>query len=91
MGTKVFINGGKIEMEENGTMQQETKFCKECGQKIAKKAVICPLCGCQVEETHGGNNPQIVITNSNLNQNRNVNAGIQPIGKAIDKWISFFL
>ena len=32
-------------MEENTTVMQETKFCKECGQKIAKKAVICPHCG----------------------------------------------
>lgn len=34
--------------------QGNTKFCKHCGGKIAEKAVICPLCGCQVEQI--GNN-----------------------------------
>ena len=80
-------------MEEATTIQQETKFCKECGQRIAKKAVICPLCGCQVEETKTETAPQIVINNSNQNQNtnNNVNAGI-PLGARLRrKWVSFFL
>lgn len=25
----------------------ETKFCSECGQKIKRRAEICPLCGCR--------------------------------------------
>ncbi len=42
------------------------KFCSECGQKIAKKAVVCPSCGCSAEEK--SSSPQIVIQNSNQNQ-----------------------
>ena len=77
-------------MEENATVTQETKFCKECGQKIAKKAVICPHCGCQVEETQQAA-PQIVINNSNQNTNSNVNAGLPVGAKLKRKWVSFFL
>lgn len=78
-------------MEENATVQ-ETKFCKECGQKIAKKAVICPLCGCQVEETKT-EAPQIVINNSNQNQNTNNNAnfGVPYGARMRNKWTAFFL
>ena len=77
-------------MEENATVAQETKFCKECGQKIAKKAVICPHCGCQVEETQQAS-PQIVINNSNQNTNSNVNAGVPFGAKLKRKWVAFFL
>ena len=66
----------------------ETKFCKECGQKIAAKAVICPHCGCQVEETQAAQ-PQIVINNSNQNSNQNVTAGVP--GNAKNKWVAFLL
>lgn len=81
-------------MQESNTATQETKFCKECGQKIAKKAVICPHCGCQVEETQASNAaPQIVINNSNQNQNTNQNMnGAIPIGARLrNKWVAFFL
>ncbi len=81
-------------MDGNSTIQQETKFCKECGQKIAKKAVICPHCGCQVEETkaEAAVTPQIVINNSNQNQNQNsVNATV-PFGARLrSKWVALFL
>ena len=30
--------------------QASTKICKYCGGTIADVSVICPLCGCQVEE-----------------------------------------
>ena len=80
-------------MEENTTVQ-ETKFCKECGRKIAKKAVICPHCGCQVEEAKSEAAPQqIVINNTNTNQNvnQNMNGGI-PFGARLrNKWVAFFL
>ena len=76
------------------TPQQETKFCKECGQKIAKKAVICPHCGCQVEDTATQSQaqaPQIVINNSNQNQNQNMVGGI-PFGARIrNKWVALLL
>lgn len=73
------------------TMEQETKFCSECGEKIAKKAVICPHCGCQVEKPEK-EQPQIVINNTN--QNSNQNAAV--LGKKMkNKWVAllfwFFL
>ena len=83
--------------ETQTTAPAETKFCKECGQKIAKKAVICPHCGCQVEETAQAAAPQIVINNSNQNQNTNQNSnqnlnGVLPIGARLkNKWISLLL
>lgn len=83
-------------MDSNLMNSTETKFCKECGQKIAKKAVICPHCGCQIEETVNATTatPQIVINNSNQNQNQNnnSNAGGVPFGARLrDKWVAFFL
>ena len=81
-------------MEENTTVMQETKFCKECGQKIAKKAVICPHCGCQVEETRAAEPaPQIIINNTNQNSNTNANANaVFPVGARLKrKWVAFFL
>ena len=79
--------------ETTTTMHGETKFCKECGQKIAKKAVICPLCGCQVEEmkTEAAAAPQIVINNSNTNQNQNVNVAAGIFGRQRNKWVSLLL
>ena len=78
-------------MEENVTVAQETKFCKECGQKIAKKAVICPHCGCQVEETRTEATPQIVINNTNQNTNTNANVAMPFGGRLKRKWVAFFL
>ena len=80
-------------MNENqnptNTTAPETKFCKECGEKIAKKAVICPHCGCQVENiAEEKATPQIVINNSNQNSQ---NAATVPAGNAKNKWITFFL
>lgn len=91
----------EVKMDNNttsqATAQQETKFCKECGQKIAKKCVICPHCGCQVENLEGTQptqqQPQIVINNSNLNQNTNQNqmGGIRPKNKWVALLLCFFL
>lgn len=83
-------------MEETKTpneQQTPTKFCKECGQKIAAKAVICPLCGCQVEKPAETVAPQIVINNSNQNQNQNQNATFAPTGSgnAKNKWVALLL
>ncbi len=82
-------------MEEQVTAQ-ETKFCKECGQKIAKKAVICPYCGCQVEEMSRSEAPQQIVINntnqnSNQNANQNTNAGFVPGARLRNKWVSLFL
>ena len=65
----------------------ETKFCMHCGGKIAKAAVFCPLCGCQVGEIHTTATapaPQVIINNSN----QNVAAGY---GRLRSKWVAFFL
>ena len=35
---------------EETQVQKDTKFCKHCGGKIPADAVVCPLCGRQVEE-----------------------------------------
>ena len=82
-------------MEEQATIQ-ETKFCKECGQKISRKAVICPHCGCQVEEMPKNEAPQQIVINntnqnSNQNTNQNVNAGIAVGARLRRKWVSILL
>ena len=64
---------------------EETKFCSHCGEKIAKEAVICPKCGCQVGATQ--QTPNIIINNSNQNQ---VNAQA-PAGKQKNKWVALIL
>lgn len=69
-------------------MEQETKFCKHCGEQIPADAVICTKCGRQVE-TVNKEQPNIVINNANTNSNvnNNVNAG----GKPKNKWVAFCL
>ncbi|MCM1524459.1 MAG: TM2 domain-containing protein [Ruminococcus sp.] len=69
-----------------------TKFCKHCGGRIPSDAVICTLCGRQVEQIaqSAAQQPQIIINNENVNTNTNVNsAGIH--GKAKNKWAAFLL
>ena len=71
-----------------------TKFCRECGEKIAAKAEICPKCGCRVEAASATAIPQIVINNSNenSNQNQNVNQMAAMMGiRQRNKWVAFFL
>ena len=88
-------NMEKTENQVTGAENQqaapaETKFCKNCGGKIASAAVICPLCGCQVEQLAGAaaQPQQIIINNSNANVNTNVNgAG----GRARSKWTAVLL
>lgn len=65
---------------------QDTKFCKHCGNRIAAAAVVCPQCGCQVEEIKGSEVPQINITNTNTNTNM-----IGGMGRMRNKWVAFFL
>ena len=83
--------------ETNTTKTQEsvgkTKFCKHCGGKIPEAAVICTLCGCQVEEMKQAEQPSIVINNSNNNVNSNINANVAgALGVRMrNKWVAFFL
>lgn len=67
-----------------------TKFCEHCGSVIAKDAVICPACGCQVgsfQQVQQYQQP-IIINNNNVS---NANAPIVAPGKQKDKWVAFFL
>lgn len=75
-----------------------TKFCEHCGSVIAKEAVICPSCGCQVaafqqiqpiQPIQPIQQPQqIVINNNTINDIAN---GRLHVGKPKEKWVAFFL
>lgn len=68
----------------------DTKFCKFCGASIPNDAVICTACGRQVEELNSTApvQPNIIINNSNVNSNRNIN-GVA--GRAKNKWVALLL
>lgn len=71
--------------------QQNTKFCCHCGAKILANAVICPHCGCQIEEVkQSAAAPSIVINNANSNVNQNTN-GVYMMKRPKNKWVAFFL
>lgn len=79
---------------ENSTPQTpevKTKFCKHCGGKIPEAAVVCTLCGCQVEEVKHPEQPNIVINNSNTNTNVNKNINGAFGARLRNKWVAFFL
>ena len=79
-------------METTPTQEQQTKFCKHCGNKIPEAAVICTHCGCQVEQLQQTEQPSIVINNSNTNTNVNTNVNNAGNGRrAVNKWVSFIL
>lgn len=69
--------------------QAAEKFCKHCGGKIPADAVVCTLCGRQVEQMTQGGAPNIVINNANQNTNSNVNAYVA--AKARNKWVALCL
>ena len=73
-------------------MEEKTKFCKHCGEKIPEDAVICTKCGRQVEELKKSNNQQQIVinnTNSNVNSNRNFNGAFGE--KPKNKWVAIVL
>lgn len=80
--------------QEQQPAQMPTKFCKHCGGKIPESAVICTLCGCQVEEIKKAEQPNIVINNSNssvnTNTNTNVNGAVMGL-RPKNKWVAFAL
>lgn len=89
-----------MDMDQNPQVQQPSvptapdsaaslKFCKHCGGKIPADAVVCTICGRQVEEMNIGASPNIVINNSNENVNTNVNAFVA--AKAKNKWVALAL
>ena len=78
-------------MEEK---EQDLKFCKHCGEKIPKDAVICTKCGRQVEEIKKDSAEQIVINNSNnavASATAVANAGVGFVGKPKNKWVAILL
>ena len=60
--------------------KKETKFCKHCGEKILKEAVICVHCGLQVEELK--QTEKIIINNSRINPHMRAEK---------NKWVAFLL
>lgn len=84
-----------MDMEQNAAQQQAPvqqmaeKFCKHCGGKIPADAVVCTLCGRQVEQIAQSGAPNIVINNANQNTNSNVNAYVA--AKARNKWVALCL
>lgn len=71
---------------------QNTKFCKHCGGKIPADAVLCTLCGRQVEElSQSAQQPQIIINNDNINTNTNTNMVGVPGMRAKNKWVAVLL
>lgn len=67
-------------MEQNSTTYVETKFCKECGSKIARNAVVCPCCGSQIDFLRSAPN------------NYYSGAHDCPPGlKKKNKWVAFFI
>ncbi len=86
-----------METQTSQTAQAETentkmKFCKHCGAKIAEDAVICTVCGRQVEEIKSSaEQPSIVINNANSNINSNTaSIGIHG-GRTKNKWVALLL
>lgn len=86
----------------NNMAQAGTKFCKHCGRQIAEQAVVCPLCGCQVEELKNTNNGQPIVINNNNNNNSSSSSasasasaaavvGVADVGTPKNKWVAFFL
>lgn len=59
-----------------------TKFCERCGNVIAKDAVVCPLCGCQVAAFQ-----QIQV--QPIQQQTVIN--VTNTGKPKDKWVALLL
>jgi restriction system protein len=67
---------------------QQTKFCKFCGGRIPMDAVVCTLCGRQVEQLQHAPqyNPNVIINNANTN----VNSAMY-YGRRKDKWVAVLL
>lgn len=67
-------------------------YCKNCGQQIDDKAVICIHCGVAVQELPTQQaQPVINIVNTNTNTNRNENINSGYVYKRKSKWTAFLL
>lgn len=97
-GFEVFgdLSARKQEMTRSQPVEQpKKKFCKHCGAQIDVECIVCPSCGKQVEELKyqnaQGYQPPITITNVNQNVNTNTTVVRGVAGRAINKWVAFFL
>ena len=77
---------------------EQTKFCKHCGEKIPVDAIICTKCGRQVEELKKNENNSIIINNNNsasasasATATATVIPGIGITGRPKNKWIALAL
>ncbi len=77
---------------QNPPGQQPTKYCRHCGGQIPADAVVCTLCGRQVEQLNQPQaaQPQVVINNTNTNTNTNMNGAFMA-AKPKDKWTALLL
>lgn len=55
-------------------MENQTKFCKHCGEKIDIDCVVCPQCGKQVEELKGASSPTPIIVNNSASSSASASA-----------------
>ena len=84
-------------MEENQgnvSTANETKFCKYCGEKNHKDAIVCTSCGRQIEELKREQaQPQVIVNNTNTNTNTNVNKNNNGgyYRKELNKWVALLL
>ena len=71
---------------------EPTKFCKHCGGKVPKDAIICTLCGRQIEDLQKNDlQPQILINNTNTTDSTNINNNNIHIGNPKDKVVALLL
>ena len=74
-------------------MEEKTKFCKHCGEKIPEEAIICTKCGRQVEELKKTKQSEQIIINNNNNATAAASAMSYAGGNSrpINKWIALLL
>lgn len=76
------------------TIAANMKYCQHCAQAIPQAAVVCTHCGCQVEQmqhSQAQSTPNIVIQNTNMNSNTNVNQNAMMAGRMKNKWVAIAL
>ncbi len=93
---QTIVQHGQTTMQAPTQQAVQMKYCKHCGKQIHNEAVVCPFCGCQVEEIGGAQNsqPSIVINNANTNSNTNTNNVVVAAGalkKEKNKWVAVLL
>ncbi len=85
-------NGPLPEDKEKNVETSDIRFCKFCGSKIPKDAVICTSCGRQVEELKVSSSVSqpIIINNTNTNTNNNNNNTGGYVNPK-NKWVALIL